>query len=421
MRTLVVTVGVASLVGLFACEKVDPYGDLSEDVTFETTETAPLCPGSMAGMSDPTILTACTGTKGSKGRCVPKLLLGTLADTFEKASCKESQVCLPEKLVTDGSKVKLKTCTGIGNAEGRCFWPLAKEILSKYDLLKRGTGDQCDDEQVCAPCSNPLTGQETGICSLGGPPSPQCKKDGGEEDDGAGGIAAKLKCPLDEPILEAENLPPLDCGSNMACVDKSLVGAQADKLRACAKGVCAPLKALVRAGNFIPKTCRSLAGAEGRCANVGIPMIGEQKALLPQAECDPDERCAPCFDPRTADDTQACRQSRCDAPKEKPKTLPTCCGGGGRCVPKAVVPAESQATLGADTCSGDTPLCAPNQVVGSAAGKACTLLGKKGICVSACTVLGLKSKVGELISFDCEDGDLCAPCSELPPGTKGCS
>lgn len=421
MRGVLTAGAVALFVSHIACAKVDPYGDLSQDIKAQTSAATPdPCPPSMSGMPDITILTACTGTKGSKGRCAPKVILGSFADTFEKASCKDTQVCLPEELIKNGSKVSLKKCDVAGN-EGRCFWPLAKELLAKYDFLKSMTKDQCQDEQVCAPCLNPLNDQPTGICSLGAEPSPECKAKA-DKDAAKGGFAAGLACPLDEPILDPENLPPLDCSSNMACVDKALVGDQASKLKPCSKGVCAPLKSVIRAGNYVPKTCKSLNGAEGRCANVGIPAIAEQKALLPKADCDDDERCAPCFDPRTGEDTSSCRQATCDAPKEKPKPFASCCGDGGRCVPKSAVgTAADDGTLGPDSCTGDTPVCAPNPLVGVSPPRKCSLVGSEGICVSDCTILGLKSRFAELITRDCQEGELCAPCSQLPPGTSGCS
>lgn len=422
MRGVLVAGAVTLFVSLIACAKVDPFGDLSQDIKVEAaTTTAPTCPPAMSGMADVSILTACTGTKGSKGRCAPKVILGAFADTFEKASCKDTQVCLPEELIKNGSDVKLKKCS-VAGVEGRCFWPLAKEILAKYDFLKSQTKDQCEGEQACAPCLNPLTNQPTGICSLGEPPTPECKAKAEKDGASKGGFAAGLACPLDEPILDAENLPPLDCSSHMACVDKALVGDQASKLKPCSKGVCAPLKAVIRAGNYVPKTCKSINGAEGRCANVGIPDIAAQKELLPRADCDDDERCAPCFDPRTGADTGSCHQATCDGPKEKAKMFAACCENGGRCVPKSAVgTAADDGTLGSDTCSGDTPICAPNPLVGVSPPRACSLLGGHGICVSGCTILGLKSRFAELITRDCEDGELCAPCDQLPKGTSGCS
>jgi hypothetical protein len=151
--------------------------------------------------------------------------------------------------------------------------------------------------------------------------------------------------------------------------------------------------------------------------NVGIPQIAEQAALLPPGEgCDADERCAPCFDPRTGEDTQACRSASCDAPKEPKKVFASCCGGRARCVPKSAVDAESQDMLAADTCGGDAPLCAPNELVGVAKATKCTTgFGLiSGICVSKCAI---DTFLEAFVQGTCAEGDMCAPCRMLPDGT----
>jgi hypothetical protein len=207
----------------------------------------------------------------------------------------------------------------------------------------------------------------------------------------------------------------------MLCVDAALVGGQASKLKKCTKGVCAPKQAVERGGNYVPPTCRSTANAEGRCMNIAIPMIGAQKDLLPQEKCDADERCAPCFDPRDATDTGACHSASCDAPKEAPKAFTQCCGGRARCVPPSAVPASAQSMLAADTCSGDTPLCAPVELVQlpNVTPKSCTAAFGlvTGICVSVCAI---SIPGASLVQGDCAAGDMCAPCEQLPAGTAGC-
>ena len=150
----------------------------------------------------------------------------------------------------------------------------------------------------------------------------------------------------------------------MFCVDAALVdGPQASKLSKCKTGLCAPKKSVLRAGGYVPKTCKSLGGSEGRCVNAGVPEITVQKDKLPVADCDADERCAPCFDPRTGVETGSCSQVSCDKPKEKAKLFPQCCGGKGRCVPTAAA-GSAASSLGPETCSGETPLCAPNEFLG---------------------------------------------------------
>lgn len=409
---------VVSLVSVVACAEVDPYGNGPKTNVSASTgkcgKKKSAAGGAMKG-TDPSSLKACKGSKKTKGRCVPTAVLGSFAGTFEEASCGDDSECVPEELVKDGSAVKLTSCKAFGK-EGRCFWPLAKDMLDQYELLKGETKDQCDSGMICAPCVNPLSGEETGVCSLGeGGGSAKCKDD--DDDDGAveGGT-----CPQVEPILDASTFPTEDCGTNMVCVEEGLVGAErAANLKACSKGRCAPKKSVERGGNYVPKTCRSTGDAEGRCLNVGIPMIGEQQALLPQADCDADERCAPCFDPRDGSDTMACRTASCDQPKEAAKPLESCCGGRARCV-SAAQAGESAGELLADTCKGSTPLCAPMEFIpGGATPKKCaTLLGlMDGICVAKCA---LSNSLKDVFQGDCAEDEMCAPCSFLPASVTAC-
>lgn len=416
MRTVaVVLVGVAVLA--VACGQADPWGDLPSTDTSAATSAASSCGPAIAG-EDPTIFPKCTGTKGTSGRCIPSAGLGKFADTFEQADCKSDAACLPEELIKDGSAIQLKKCNAVLGNEGRCFWPLAKQVLSNYDLLKGATKDQCDDpDQVCAPCVHPVTHQDTGVCDVGAGSS--C----GTGTGAATNPAANLACPQTDPILDPGGFQQLECTAGMYCVDTSLVGALASKLAKCSKGVCAPSKSVLRGGMYIPPTCKSTGGFEGRCSNVGVPDIAAQKSLLPKDICDDNELCAPCFDPRDGSDTGACKQAPCDAPKNPPQTFAACCGGRAHCVPSSAVPASSASNLGADSCSGDTPLCAPNELIPmpNVQIKQCahTFGLLPGICVSKCALPG--APLQTFLQADCQDDELCAPCSQLPAGTKGCN
>lgn len=414
MRSTVLVAVFGLAVGIIACGEADPYGDMGDmgkAPKTDKTESAATCSAAMAG-ADPEALTACKGTKtGSKGRCVPTGTLGDFAETFEKADCKGASACVPEDLVREGTKIKLKDCTAVLNSPGKCFWPLAAQVIENYDLLKSATKDQCEGDQICAPCADPRTGQETGVCDLGKDSGGDCKGDGAEKKSGGASKPAPAACPQVEPILEESAFKQDSCGSNMLCVEEGLVGADRAKLLSkCSTGVCAPKKSVLRGGNYVPKTCKSLAGAEGRCSNIGVPDVAKQKDLLPQADCDADERCAPCFDPTDGKETGACSQATCDKPKEKAKTFAECCGGGGKCVPTSAA-GKDASSLNADTCSGDTPVCAPKPFLPGGTQKTCgALFGViKGVCASKCAINknGLIKKIIE--SDDCSDEEVCVP------------
>jgi hypothetical protein len=417
MRSFFVGAGVLVLV---ACTNADPYGDMPKgpDARQDTAQAAATCAaggggGDLAG-ADPTTLKECKGTK-AKGRCVPGAALGSFKGTFEQATCEGDAECVPDEVVKAGSKVQLKKCTGILGSEGRCFWPLAKAAVENYDLLKPSSKD-CPDDMVCAPCINPLDKKPTGVCELGGGGGGgACSNAAGKQQPASASAPAAATCPQVDPIIDTKAFPQDVCSSNMLCVPASATGDLAKLLKDCKDGgKCAPTKMVARAGNYVPKTCRSLADAEGRCLNVGIPDVAAQSTLLPRADCDPDELCTPCFDPRTGADTGACHAAPCDAPKEPKKTLAQCCGGRGQCVPPSLA-ADSASLLAKETCSGDA-LCAPNELVGSATPKKCSAgFGLvSGICVSKCAIDTLAAS---FLQGDCADGDMCAPCIALPAGS----
>lgn len=425
MRSKVLALVVGLAVGIIACGEADPYGDLGDMGKAPKTdkaESAATCSATMSG-ADPESLTACKGTKtGTKGRCVPTGTLGDRKDTFEKADCKGDAACVPEDLVREGTKISLKKCTAVLNTEGRCFWPLAKQVMENYDLLKGATKDQCEGDQICAPCMDPRTQEETGVCSLGESAGGSDCKGGSTEKKTSGATKPAATCPQVEPILEEGTFKQDSCGTNMLCVQEDLVGADRAKLLAkCSTGVCAPKKSVLRGGNYVPKTCKSIANAEGRCSNVGVPDIAAKKDLLPRDTCDADELCAPCFDPTDGRETGACSQASCDKPKEKAVTFASCCGGGGKCVPTASVGGNAD-SLNADSCGGSTPVCAPTPFLPGGKAKKCgALFGIiDGVCASKCAINknGLVKKLIE--SDDCTDDEVCVPCDSAPPGTPGC-
>jgi hypothetical protein len=405
-----------------ACSSSSNDGDpLAGDAANANTPAASengACVAPIAG-ADPSGFPVCKGTKGTSGRCVPRKALGAFADTFEQATCAADQGCVPDEVVKSGSNLDLKKCTAILDSEGRCFWPLAKDIVDNYDLLKGATKDQCPADQVCAPCINPLTKETTHVCDMGAA-SAACDSKGGAPGGATGGGAKpSATCPQKDPIVDTSSFKQEECTSNMLCVPTAAVDASlAKSLAKCTDGVCAPKKSVERAGNYVPPTCRSIADAEGRCLNVGIPSVAAQKDILPQTGCDADERCAPCFNPADGSNTAACNTASCDAPKEPAKTFASCCNGRARCVPTASVDADTQSLLQAKTCKAGAELCAPAELVGvpGVAKKKCSILGfVDGICLSSCAVDA--GGLGGLAQGDCASGDLCAPCDLLPNGS----
>lgn len=80
--------------------------------------------------------------------------------------------------------------------------------------------------------------------------------------------------------------------------------------------LCVPITLTGSLGKALLTKCKSINGAEGRCTSACVPIVAEQAAILPKDVCTGNDLCAPCFDPRTGDDTLACRKG---VTKARPK------------------------------------------------------------------------------------------------------
>ncbi len=121
----------------------------------------------------------------------------------------------------------------------------------------------CAAGQLCAPCYDPVAADPTaptGACSLA------CDK------------PAKpptiINCPYTgPPIIDPSTFPacsPACAGAH--CVPSALVPmADQSQLAACPGGFCAPDSITQSAGEGVPPTCTSVAGAEGRCLSTCLP------------------------------------------------------------------------------------------------------------------------------------------------------
>jgi hypothetical protein len=241
-------------------------------------------------------------------------------------------------------------------------------------VLDRGEGDACAEDERCAPCTNPLkNGESTGVCEIGVVSDPsQCVT--GQGDGKAGPAPA---------------------------------------------GPCTP-----------PKTCASVAGAEGRCLPSSLPQIAAQKDFLPKDVCGAVELCAPCFDPSTGKATGACSTVACDAPTKPAVVFKDCCKmhgtTHGKCVPRTAVPASEQSMLSKDSCAS-AELCAPSESLDPAyKPAACAadgfLIGNyTGVCLSDCVDLGIDAIA--LDQGNCKQDQTCVPCVQdgKPTGAPGCA
>lgn len=211
-------------------------------------------------------------------------------------------------------------------------------------------------------------------------------------------------------------LPDCTTCTNAKCVPNSLVPeGSADVLGACDENnKCVPVGYAVLNGEFKPKPCRSLLDAEGRCISTCVPQVAAQADQLPQADCGPDELCAPCFDPIDHSDTGACSQG-CDTGPSEPGVFFEDCGmGRGKCVPAELVPPELAMSVPQDTCPTGFG-CAPTEKARDQSYKfppcqaaLAGLLPAPGACVPAYIVP--PDQAGLITQGPCAPGELCAPC-----------
>jgi hypothetical protein len=294
------------------------------------------------------------------------------------------------------------------------------QVAMYKDLLPQSS---CDADQRCAPCINPLTGMPSGACDIG----ESCASSDG-------GAPAAPMCPhVGPPVVDPAKFPSCDPSGHAHCMPASLAPANvASQLAACPTGVCAPDDFIAAGGNFIPKSCHSLASAEGRCLHVAIPKVAKQQSMLPTDVCAPDERCVPCYSPVDGKSTDACTLSCDPGPTQPPVQFADCCNKGpsnateGKCVPESAIPQSLQKNLGADTCEGKMELCVPTENLNPdwqpMTCSAFNLLGRyNGVCLSICLSLGFQ-QLG-VSRGSCDGLHQCVPCvfAGKPTGAPGCA
>jgi len=342
---------------------------------------------------DPTVFAECPDCSGA--RCVDTGLIEPMIDAAELAQLGDCNSgagkCVPDKFLASGGKFIVETCHSLLGAEGRCLSPCLPAVSAQADRLPL---DTCDTGEVCAPCWDPITGDETGACGISCDPGPTEEK------------KVFASCCSDLGVCVPSEVVP--------AAQASLLGVDT-----CTGGdfLCAP-SALVDP-SARPATCTSVGGGEGRCVPECLPSLEGVKAFLPVDTCDTGMLCAPCYDPRTGDETGACSING-DTPTENAYLFPKCCAadGGttsGTCVPAAAVPSVFESFLSQDTCPDSTMLCAPDV-------KVADLNAKFPSCISAACVDGscypgacvplcfIPEAYRGLPPTSCNAGEACAPC-----------
>jgi hypothetical protein len=385
----------------------------------------PTCPYTGPPLIDPTTLAPCSPECGG-AHCLPAALVPAAQQSLLSpctATGGGAGYCAPDDLIATGGNFVPKSCTSVAGSEGRCTSVCLPAVAQEAAVLPN---DVCASGQKCVPCYNPTAADPTlptGACNLA------CDKPSQPP--------TVLTCPYTGPtVVEPTQFPACDDSCYGAhCVPKSLVPASVSSLLAeCngGQGYCAPDTLVATAGFGVPKSCRSVAGAEGRCLSTCLPPIAAQASALPQDVCDMGEVCAPCFDPTQPSPqpaTGACTLA-CDQPKEGPIVIACPYSGpdlidpakfascesatcsNAHCLPDAYVPVAQQGLLA--PCPGGG-FCAPDAIIGALNNfvpKTCaSVAGVEGRCVSTC-LPSVQAQASLLPTTGCEDqpGTVCAPC-----------
>ncbi|HUH00697.1 MAG TPA: hypothetical protein VML75_01805 [Kofleriaceae bacterium] len=259
----------------YECGDPDPFGGTSDPGGGAEAS----CPHEGPPVIDPATLPACTTCGG--GHCLGNALVP--ADVADRlAACDATSKCVPDELIASAGNAIPETCASVADLEGRCLSRCLPEVEAQAALLPQST---CPATHLCAPCFDPLTGDDTGACRLSCDPGP------------AGG---------------PETLPAC-CGGEGTCVPPAAAGADADRLGQdeCPEDLlCAPNVFIE--GMFVPQECTTgfislLLGPEyeeGRCLPECLPDV--DNFLIGRDGCEEGYKCAPCLNPLTGEPSGAC-------------------------------------------------------------------------------------------------------------------
>lgn len=333
---------------------------------------------------------------GGQGTCVPEGLLDdALAEQLGRDSCERALVCAPTELALDPDAVP-KTCHAQGELEGRCVPSCLPAVAAQAERLVRA---DCEREQLCLPCFDPLSGQDTGACHLGGDPGPR----------------------------QAPRVFDTCCSGLGRCVPSaSLV--PADRARVAtdscdedARAVCVP-SAWLSDPIERPKACRTSFDGEGRCLPSCLPELARQAEQLEQGACEQGALCVPCFDPRDGSDTQACRTDG-DEPRDPPVLLTSCCEGLGTCLAQSLLDEAQRERLPVDECAAAADqVCVPSAWLDGAPPASCRAPGQlEGRCFPSC-LPEVAEQRDQLTQSTCRTHELCLPCFDPLTGedTEAC-
>jgi hypothetical protein len=211
---------------------------------------------------------------GAGAHCIPTDLAGPAAAQLKKCEGPAGSVCAPDKSIQAGGQYLPKTCNAVANAEGRCINVVIPAIEAQKKNL---TKDICDESELCAPCFDPTSGKDTGVCKTVSCDSPKkpattfkacCTKEGGE---------SRAKC-VPTTVIPAEQQQQLD-DDDGTCVKDEELCVPNEMLQPNYKGGVACQAKMIFLGEY-----------EGVCLSDCLDGVG----ILPRSTCEEGFKCVPC-------------------------------------------------------------------------------------------------------------------------------
>jgi hypothetical protein len=243
---------------------------------------------------------------GGQGICFYEgIVSAQVAQRLATAECQEPLLCVPLAWALDPTTGPAG-CRAAGDLEGRCLPSCLPELADQADQLQQRT---CEPGNVCVPCHDPWTGEDTQACRLDADPGPSEPPRVFEHCcDQAGRCVPEEALPPSLSTADLERLGPDECGPEPGAL-------------------CVP-EPWLQPANAVAETCRAAGDLEGRCLPSCLPELSEQRDQLQQQTCASGQLCVPCYDPHSGEDTRACRLGD-DAPREPAPTDGDCCRDAG--------------------------------------------------------------------------------------------
>jgi hypothetical protein len=244
-----------------------------------TSEAGAVCPYQGPPLIDPAIFPgcdpACTGA-----HCVPQAALPSGASSLLSACTSSGATpgrCAPDAFIASAGNYLPPACAPFAGttAAGRCLSTCLPSVASQPSLEP----STCAADSKCVPCNDPFTGAETGACSIAScdvAPSPPftfascCPA--------AGAFDGRCVPQSQIPDTEEANLLPGTCASASLCVPNDLLPGAPGPAACTGTIVLSPFLSPLPYGGL----CLS------RCLNLGL------FAAAPQGNCSANHVCMPC-------------------------------------------------------------------------------------------------------------------------------